>query len=235
MNQAQAWALRCQLEMQRHQSAVFTTLTYTDEALPITLAKRHLQLFLKRIRKSSPTPIRFFASGEYGERTLRPHYHAILYGLSMADADAIETTWGLGHCRTTPVTPARIAYVAGYTAKKTGWYQLQKEERVDPETGECYTWQPPFIQMSRRPGIGGHAREYPASWRSYAIFGGHKMGVPRFYHESWKQQATEADIETLRIEKENSLKNYVRTYEQRQAAEKIAQAKQRIKADARKY
>lgn len=158
-NAAQAWTLRCQLELQQHHSAVFTTLTYADEHLPLTLQPQQLQLWLKRLRNHSGTkPIRFFASGEYGEQTKRPHYHALLYGLSMADERMVERTWGHGHTKTEPITPARIAYTAGYCQKKIG-YKRYGHERVDAETGEVYKWQPPFKQMSRRPGIGGQARK----------------------------------------------------------------------------
>ena len=200
MAAAKAWALRCRLELQLHDSAVFTTLTYSDEKLPPTLRKVDLQLFLKRLRRrlGSTRPVRFFASGEYGERTARPHYHAILYGLDKdRDADLIEATWGNGHTHTDSVSPASIAYVAGYTAKKIGWRREEAQERVDPETGEVYQWQPPFVQMSRRPGIGGHARQWPSSWRLYAVDDGYKMPVPRFLHDSWKAQASKEEIEEL--------------------------------------
>lgn len=243
--QAKAWALRCRLELQQHDNAAFTTLTYDDQHVPITLSKRHLQLALKRLRKSLDEfrpgrTLRFFASGEYGERTGRPHYHAILYGLdAAADAHLIDNAWGLGHTRTDTVTPARIAYVAGYTAKKANWHQQAKEERVDPETGEVYTWQPPFIQMSRGGraghGIGGHARQHVNSWRLYAISDGHKMPVPRYYKEAWEAQATEQEKQELQEEKNRySLSRHI-TIQQLQAGEKIALARQAISADKRKY
>ena len=81
--------------------------------------------------------------------------------------------------------------------KKIGWRREEAQERVDPETGEVYQWQPPFVQMSRRPGIGGHARQWPSSWRLYAVDDGYKMPVPRFLHDSWKAQASKEEIEEL--------------------------------------
>lgn len=201
---AKEWALRCQLELHQHRYAVFTTLTYDDRWLPPTLEKKHLQKWLKRFRKAMgpKRPIRFFASGEYGEQTQRPHYHAILYGAHEADGDIIQDTWKMGHTRTYPVTIERIAYTAGYTSKKLEDALHSKHERVDPETGEVYYWQPPFLQMSRRPGIGGEARKHAQSWRAYAIHNGNKMAVPRFYHEAWKAQATEEQIQKLKEEKD---------------------------------
>lgn len=51
-----------------------------------TLSKRDLQLFMKRLRKEFPeVKLRYYAAGEYGDKTLRPHYHLIVYGLSIDD------------------------------------------------------------------------------------------------------------------------------------------------------
>lgn len=126
-----------------------------------------------------------------------------------------------------------ISYTAGYTAKKIGW-KLEAGERVDPETGEVYTWQPPFIQMSRRPGIGAHARQWPHSWRSYAVHNGQQMPVPRFLHESWKQQASREEKEALDYERyEKTLNRDPLTEEQRQTLEKIAIRQMELKAATR--
>lgn len=202
--QAQHWALRCKLEMQQHDFTTFTTLTYDDEHKPVTLTRRHLQLWLKRLRKLTTDRLRFFASGEYGERTARPHYHAILFGPPHTEP-AIHRAWGYGHTTSTPANIATIAYVAGYTAKKIGDRSRAMVEQVDHETGEVYTWQPPFIQMSRRPGLGSHARQHTHSWRLYAVNDGHKLSVPRFYHEAWKAQATEQQLQQLQTERDHWL------------------------------
>ena len=198
MDYAQQWALRCQLELQRHTSAVFSTLTYDEEHVPITLPQPHEALppFLKRLRFHTKKHIRFYASAEYGERTARPHFHAILYGLDLTDAKTIENTWPYGHTRTEEITAARIAYTAGYCHKKADYKHIP-HERHDPTTGECYIWQPPYKLMSRRPGIGADAKKFVQSWRLYAIKDGHKMKVPRFLHEAWKAQATQEEKEKL--------------------------------------
>lgn len=230
--QAKAWALRCRLELQQHDAATFTTLTYEDKYLPPTLDRRHLQLFIKRLRKRVEHKLRFFASGEYGENhTRRPHYHAILFGCDTKHYDAVQSCWGMGHTRSYPVTPATINYVAGYTSKKIG-FKLQAREAVDPDTGEVYTWQPPFIQMSRRPGIGSHARDnYTTSWRMYAISDGHRMPVPRYLHEGWKRTATPQEQEELLIEKQ-TLTRYT-TEAQRLAEEQLAIARQTLAGQRR--
>lgn len=234
-DKARGWALRCHLELNNHRHAVFTTLTYDDDHLPPTLSKPDLQLWLKRIRKAAgKRKLRFFASGEYGETRQRPHYHAIMYGLEERDADLVQETWKKGFTKTVNVTPAAIAYVAGYSAKKIGW-KWNREERVWAETGEVYTWEPPFIQMSRNPGIGGTARQWPHSWRSYAVINGHRMPVPRYLHESWKAIAGADEI--AKLEEERYRERLLRdtSKERREAAELIAIARQRLAGDKRKY
>lgn len=227
---AQGWALRCQLEYQQHTTAVFATLTYDDEHLPLTLDKTHVSAYLKKIRKALPNKLRFFASGEYGETTQRPHYHAIIYGASEREASRLEKAWTQGHVRIDQATPARISYTAGYCSKKIG-YRRNAHERVDPLTNNRYQWQPPFIQMSRNPGIGANAKHFVNSWRLYAIKDGHKMKVPRYLHQAWKATATQEEIEELQIEIEK-LKQQQQPQDLK-AAEQIAEAKQRRQAQQR--
>lgn len=234
MDYAQSWALRCQLELQQHTSAVFSTLTYNEETVPITLPPPAdaLPPFLKRLRKSVRTQLRFYASAEYGERTKRPHFHIILYGLTPRHGPAIDRAWGHGHTRTETITPARIAYVAGYCHKKDNWKHIP-HERHDPTTGEVYTWQPPYKLMSRRPGIGSNAKKWTKAWRLYAVKDGHKMKVPRFLHEAWKAQATPTELQDLEYEK------YMLTIAAEQknleAAELIAIKKQQLNHEKRTF
>ena len=84
------WANRMCLEMLCSGQACFITLTYNNSSLPLTkdliptLCKRDWQLFMKRLRKAFPDrKLRFYMCGEYGSHTLRPHYHAIIFGLDI--------------------------------------------------------------------------------------------------------------------------------------------------------
>lgn len=233
---AKAWALRAHLELQQHAVAAFSTLTYDEKHRPPTLSRAELSGWLKRLRyEVGPNrPIRFLASGEYGEENGRPHYHAILYGCSEKDRELIDKSWKRGLTYTVNVSAAAINYVAGYTAKKLVTNSELRRERVDEETGELYTYQPPFLQMSRRPGIGGEARRHTQSWRSYAIHNGQRMPVPRFLHEAWKKTATEEEIAELAQEKEEQQKIRQTTLKMLEAQEHINKAKQRMKAAKRR-
>ena len=106
IDRSREWANRCMLELQYHDSAYFITLTYNDDHVPVsyyadpetgeaqeslTLCKRDWQLFMKRLRKAFPDDqIRFYACGEYGSQTFRPHYHAIVFGLHLHDLVPVQ-------------------------------------------------------------------------------------------------------------------------------------------------
>lgn len=178
MAHARDWGTRAGLELQEHPNSMFLTLTYASEHLPEyqTLDVRTLQLFMKRLRKHvsyvHDTKLRFLASGEYGGRTGRPHYHALIYGYSFDDllpftksganvlylSEKLSQLWPYGRAYVAPVSqnaPRVGSYIAGYSLKK-----LQNEETrvdlIDHETGEVLSTnrRSEFITMSRRPGIG---------------------------------------------------------------------------------
>ena len=85
----------------------FLTLTYADEHLPPngSLVVADLQKFIKRLRKhyakrNNGIKLRYYACGEYGDRYGRPHYHAIICGLSLRqeDKDLVKLCWPFGLC-----------------------------------------------------------------------------------------------------------------------------------------
>jgi hypothetical protein len=126
------------LELEKHAHASFITLTYRDAEVPARLDYRDMQEFFKRFRRSFPGPVRFFCCGEYGSKTHRPHWHAILFlGRSpMVDDSYVTTAWGHGFVHLGSVTPQSMAYVANY-AMKNGPLSAS-----------------PVVRMSRRPGLG---------------------------------------------------------------------------------
>lgn len=202
LSRARSWAIRCSLELVDHSVASFVTLTYRESDVPVTLVRSHLSEFVRSVRKRwMPRKVRFFGCGEYGEWRGRPHYHALLYGC--ADEEVVERSWPYGFATVSDVTPGRIAYTAGYCAKKVGMMfgGDRDGEVVDESTGECVRYQPPFLQMSLRPGIGGAARRYWRSWRAAAVYSGREVPVPRFLHESWKEHASVSELADLEREK----------------------------------
>lgn len=201
------WTVRCVLEAAEHHTSCWATLTYNDDTLekePWNLNRKHITRFHKRLRNHT-TQYRHFTTGEYGERTNRPHYHTILFGLSTNDTESIQKAWPYGYTRTDPISNAAIAYIAGYAAKKIGTTGGTKRTTINQRTGEEYTVQPPFIQPSTKPyGIGGRSRQHWQSWRDTAILNGTEQPVPRYFHKAWQDNADVAEI--LMLEYERQLK-----------------------------
>lgn len=204
LRRARDWTVRCAHELALHDDAMFLTLTFSDEHLPLpylpvvspyhygTLRKDILQLFLKRYRKHlKKRRISFFACGEYGRRFSRPHYHAIIFGHKFPDlvphsirnghqlwhSPTLTQLWGLGEVIVGDVTPESIAYVARYTIDKL------YAKISDPEylaTGRI----PEYVTMSRRPAIGlDFYRKYYAQFLATdsAWLNGFRHTLPRYY------------------------------------------------------
>ena len=136
----QIWKTRLTLEATAHEHNSFVTLTYKENPLAPsglpTLIPHDLKNWLKRFRKAiSPSKIRFYAAGEYGDKHQRPHYHAILFGYRGCaygesrykdgrtidccyQCDLVRDTWGLGIIELKPMANEHAAYVCGYVMKK---------------------------------------------------------------------------------------------------------------------
>lgn len=148
VNARRLWSHRLQLESTQHAESSFVTLTYADEHLPEggTLDPRAVTLFLKRLRKAIGT-FRYYAVGEYGDRTERPHYHLFLFGVPLSFAPQVQVAWPFGNIHVGTVTPDSCTYIAGYVTKKL-------TDRLDERLRGRF---PEFARMSLKPGIGAHA------------------------------------------------------------------------------
>ncbi len=152
IKQKRLWTYRQVLESYIHEENSFVTLTYSDEHLPKdgSVDPIHLKNFLKRFRKAiSPRVVRFYAVAEYGEKSLRPHYHLSMFGTGQLDGDCIQKKWGMGHSLTAEFTPATAAYTCGYVVTK--W---KHKIKPDPVLGSLHK---EFQRQSNRPGIGADA------------------------------------------------------------------------------
>jgi len=140
------WALRMLHELSYHEDSMFITLTYEDKYLPEnnSLEKVALQKFFKRLRKriSEETHgklrIKYFACGEYGENPIdpfgppRPHYHAIIFGLSLLNREYVTSAWPYGYVHFGLAERDSIRYVAQYIDKK---YSGELEDEYYTQTG----------------------------------------------------------------------------------------------------
>lgn len=187
------WTLRLLHESSYYEHSIFVTLTYSDIHVKFspgsvfpTLSKRDLQLFIKRLRKSlGDRKIKYYACGEYGDLSERPHYHLIIFGLSLSKIDKnyiIDNwpycDWSVPTIRKNSFGMAEthsIQYVAQYIDKK-----LSGEE-ADIE----------YVQKKREPvfkisslGLGKQfAKDNEQQMKNlgYCTARGQKYSIPRYY------------------------------------------------------
>ncbi len=216
LEKSRQWALRCQHEASLYTDNCFLTLTYSDENLPDnnSLCLRDFQLFIKRLRKKYGNNIKYYHCGEYGDKTNRPHYHALLFNFDFPDkihystkndqkyyiSTSLSELWPKGYSVIGNVTFESAAYVARYCLKKiTGKDSDKYYERINPATGEIVQIAKEYATMSRRPGIGRGWYEkfqddvYP---RDYVVKNGVKMRPPKYYD---RQLEVEDPAELRRI------------------------------------
>lgn len=195
-------AIRCMHESELHQENSFITLTYRDQDLVLgdnetpTLHPRDLQLFLKRLRKAYGPGIKFFACGEYGSTTRRPHYHACLFGWDPPDKELysvhrdnqifsstiLDNLWTHGDTKVGALTFESAAYVARYVMDK----KLGRAAKYYETNG----LHPEFVRMSRRPGIGSAWYDkYESDCFPHdfcVIRGGVKTKPPKYYSNKYE-------------------------------------------------
>jgi hypothetical protein len=210
MNKRADWTFRLKQEYKNSLSGFFLTMTYDDlhiKTVSFTkkngvtvevqiLDKVDVQKFLKRLRKRLNNKIRYFAVGEYGDTTFRPHYHMLLFNININDLKYVEESWNDGFVRIDPINDARIHYVSKYAMK----YHKHKHFAVKP-----------FSLMSK--GIGKSYIEHNIdmhrkSKMTYVLDNGFKHKMPRYYRDKiftnpWeKQKIYEENQETaLRLQR----------------------------------
>lgn len=176
-NRRESWIIRL-VEQFKTQCATFITLTYDQKNLTFanaeyaTLVKRDVQLFFKRLRKTTKKAFKYYLVAEYGTRTNRPHYHIILFNSNNDDFDRIYDSWGLGNITIAELNIRRLVYTTKYHINK-GHYP----------TG-C---SPPFTLMSKGLGLNYvekmndfHANDPEKCFYQYHDY---KKSLPRYYRQ----------------------------------------------------
>lgn len=199
LERSRQWAIRISQEASLYDNNCFITLTYSDQYCPKSLDLRHFQLFMKRLRKKYGNGIRFFHCGEYGDLNGRPHYHAALLNFDFPDkklyysnngfnyylSESLSDLWPFGIHLISDLTYDSAGYIARYVLKKlTGDVAIDAYKDIKP----------PYVTMSRRPGLG-----YP--WiEKYLenvynldriVVKGHESLPPRYYDEVLKERYPE--------------------------------------------
>lgn len=203
------WSFRLLKEAEKSISAFFITLTYHSP--PITkggymnLKKSDVTKFIRKIRKqhNDKKGIKYFAVGEYGSRTKRPHYHIIMFNveldkiLSKSEAHDIKTNkivldgkamlnlaaWSdegqsKGYATIGALSPASVAYTLKYVSKKSRIPMHKNDDR-----------QPEFAHMSKGLGLNyltpaNYKMHQRDPMRQYlTLYDGKKIALPRYYKE----------------------------------------------------
>lgn len=190
------------------------------------LNKEDIQLFFKRLRKRQEKakkvsmseiinkvyrdewkPIKYYLVGEYGPKTYRPHYHALIFNLypelvTVLDRRINEETgeinvqceltniWNKGFTEIGSVTPGSIHYVTKYFLTKYS---------DDPLMQTLHEISPQFTLMSRggkkrKDGTQQHGIGYSYIDRAESfhkaditaftvISDGYRQNLPRYYRE----------------------------------------------------
>lgn len=162
INRRREWTLRLILESTEHTDMSFVTLTYDEENLPkdgslvpgqVSLFVRYLRRYLKKQKFDSK--IRYYAVGEYGDKSMRPHYHIALFGYpsccfgysrrldcSCVNCSTLRKIWKKGGVHLGNLTKDSIQYICQYVTKKI------------TKTRQFPDLVPEFSRMSLKPAIG---------------------------------------------------------------------------------
>ena len=208
LENSRQWGVRLMHEAQMHESSWFVTLTYDDDHLPEwgSLRKKDFQGFINKLRKARRgIRVRYFHCGEYGDETMRPHYHAALFGVAFPDmqfymhrgehrvwhSEELTDLWGKGLTEIGSLTFESACYIARYVTKKINGKRAESHyTRLDPETGELRRIEQEYATMSRRPGIGAGWYDrykdevYPSD---EVVSRGRAMRPPRYYDKKLEE------------------------------------------------
>jgi len=175
------WVFRLNQELNRSINAHFVTVTYNTDNVPITqngfmtLVKKDMQDYLKRLRKLQDDKIKYYLVGEYGTIRKRPHYHAIMF--NVINTDIYQKAWNKGDIHIGQVTSASMAYCMKYLDKPMSFKHARDDRQKE------------FSLMSKKLGenfLTDAMKKYYVSdiTRLYCTnVGDYKVAMPRYYRD----------------------------------------------------
>lgn len=240
--QARQWAIRIAHEATTTEQSSFLTLTYDDNHLPEHGSLRYSDCtkFLKRLRKAYGST-RYYMVGEYGDESLRPHYHACIFGHSFSEdriitrtqphllwtSPALTKIWGHGHVAVGALTFETARYTASYVTKKLK--SKQRYVRIDETTGELVAVEQPRAFMSDNLGKNwwiqyGHQLEY----NDYVIINGKKQKPPKAY-DKWLTEIKPTVMQEIKTNRETKAKPTTKAQNHARARNAHARVKSKTK------
>lgn len=186
---SRVWANRCYLESLDYPNMTwFVTLSYRDDALVYneganfaTLENDAISDFMRKLRDyfGHDIKIRYFGCGEYGDRTMRPHYHIIVFGAPLNDLtiDMPDMSKPLLKSGKYPIFRRKnsngdyvffsqaiydcwqkgkieVENASWNTAAYVSRYVMKKQKGTAKEIYDRLKILPEYLRMSNRPGIG---------------------------------------------------------------------------------
>lgn len=240
--QARQWGVRIVHEAQLHEENSFITLTYNNENAPEdgNLNYADLQKFWKRLRKEVGK-LSYYAVGEYGDHTNRPHYHACVFGHAFTKnrviirqtptmlwtSPLLERAWGMGNVSVGALTTQTAMYTASYVTKKLGYQK--RYMRLDVATGELHEMIQPRAFMSLNPAIAKNWLPlYGKAVYDYdqVVIDGRKQKPPKYY-DKWLETQNKEKHTTVKAKRIELAKK--RTPEENHAHAQNARARAKSK------
>lgn len=206
-----SWLFRLNKELEISTTPLFITLTYDEKSVPRTsagrktLRKRDVQLWLKRLRKEyakiSKKRVVYYLCGEYGSRTGRPHYHAIMFNMDCPEL--IDRTWQNGFTDYSVLGKNGARYVLKYMSKQ----RAKKSDSFEPE----------FSLMSKKIGSNyltpAMVKYHNRDVKNCVITTpeGYKMALPKYYKEKlYDETARKKVTEYMQERAQNAQEEAVR-------------------------
>lgn len=172
MRKRAEWDFRLQVQSMYSVDSLFITLTYSDDNLE-ALSKRTLQLWFKDLRNKG-LKFRYYAVGEYGERSGRQHYHVILFVESYSDQlpqkYSLYSTWTKGIMDIGTVSDASIHYV-------TKWHVHPKYDKDNTREKHGFTLQSKYL------GYGYLKSLTKDNYSPYVRLNGNSFPLSRYYRK----------------------------------------------------
>lgn len=288
LDYAREWAIRSVHEASVHEENSFITLTYSDDNLKDTkLRYIDFQLFAKRLRKHifdefieeygkinwanlsknerkqvyEPFKIGIFATGEYGDKNQRPHWHAIIFNWRPKDciymrsnqrgdriyrSETLEKLWPLNDTTKKPneigsVTMHSAGYVARYAAKKI----VHGDGTI--KGADQHEWQP-LSKKSSHQAIGKrYLEKYYQDVFNYGFVEheGVRLPIPRYYEkwlkkfhpDEWVNYVTKIKADKTRASEEMAraeAEEYINTVRKRGAWRTTPATRNQVRAQIKK-
>jgi len=176
----------------------------------------YFQKFIKRLRKHYKDKyISYFHVGEYGERTKRPHHHAIIFGINFEEdrremqvsksghiqyhSPTLEKIWACGRTSVQDCMSNNIIYTAQYTLKKFKNNEHNKRYRAKMTFSNRCKMNVKYIRRYPELILKGYLEDKE----------GKKYAIPTSYKDTLKKEDVNNKYGKIYLQYEQNLMQYL--------------------------